>query len=317
MMASLTMPCRYAMKNLPRLMLLTLLMVINDGCILDGDDDCVTKAILYIRVAEETSRASASSDEDQPDVENATVYFFDKDSKLERVVTLTREEIENRIPIEVSVYNGKRQQVVVWGNLNNSQEVSDPTIGMQLSEARIRMLEKEGYALPPDQLFYGCKELAFERVQEVVINQWVGRVSITAHGFKDGPDDDASYYFTIESKYNGYDFYGQPQAGNALLRIEAEKGSNQQEEYLFHQPVNLVTYPDVSGGRQSINVKLYKSKPGGDVLIASADKDMEGNKIVTHNGENTNVLLDLAKEGDLNVYIELTPWEHIYQWAWW
>lgn len=312
-----TMPCRYAILTLPRLLLLTLLMVINSGCIFDGEEDCVTKAIIYISVAEETNRSSGTSDEDATGVDNATVYIFGKDSQLERVATLTREEIENRTPIEVSVYNGRRQQVVVWGNLNNSQEVSEPTIGMQLSEGRIRMLEKEGYALPPDELYYGYRELAFEKVQEVVINKWVGRVSITAHGFKDGPDEDASYYFTLESKYNGYDFNGRPQAGNALLRIEAVTGNDQQEEYLFHQPVNLVTYPDISGGRQSIQIKLYKSKTEGDVLIASADKDMEGNKIVTHTGENTNVLLDLSKEGDLNVYIELTPWEYVYQWAWW
>lgn len=316
-MAGWKMPGGYANKTLPRLLLLTSLMAINHGCILDGEDDCVAKAIVYISVAEETGRSSGTSDKGQTDVEKATVYFFGKDAQLERVVTLSREEIENKTPIEVTVYNGREQQVVVWGNLNNSQEVSEPTLGMQLSEARIRMLDKEGYTLPPDQLYYGYKELAFEKVQEVVINKWVGRVSITARGFENGPDDDANYYFTLESKYNGYDFYGQPQAGNALLRIEAERGSDQQEEFLFHQPVNLVTYPDISGGRQSIHIKLYKSKPEGDVLMASADKDMEGNKIVTHTGENTNVLLDLSKEGELNVSIELTPWEHVYQWAWW
>lgn len=315
-MACFEMPCRYLKTILPRLLMLTLVLISVSGCVDDGEN-CFTKALVYISVGEEQSRVSGFTGGEVSEVDNAIVYIFGEDSRLERVVTLTGEDIANRTPIEVMLYKGHHPQVVVWGNLKNPQEVSEPVPGLRLSDARVRMLEKDGYTLPADKFYYGFKQLVDENVQEVVITTWVGSVSITVCGIENAMNNAGNYYFTIESRYDSYDFYGQPQAGNALLKVDAEAGSYQQEELLFHQPVNLVAYPTISGERQPIYVRLYEKRSEGDILIASVDRDMEGNEIVTHSGENTNVLLDFRDNDEMNVYIKFTPWNYIYQWVWW
>lgn len=301
----------------PRLLLLILLMNITVSCIRDGEKDCITKAIIYVSVADAQSRTSSFTDDDLPGVGNATVYIFDGNSQLERVVTLEREDIENRVPIEITIYNGQQPKVAVWGNLNGSQEVSEPVPGLQISSARVSMLEREGYTLPPDELYYGFKELTTENVQEVEISSWVGRIFVTVYRIENVTNNVENCYFTIESKYNSYDFFGQSQAGNALLRIEAEAGSSSQEGFLVHQPVNLIAYPVIPGQRQSMTIRLYEKTSTGDVLIASADTDIEGDRIVTHPGENTNVLFDFTNQSDVEVYIKFTPWDYVHQWVVW
>lgn len=101
------------------------------------------------------------------------------------------------------------------------------------------------------------------------------------------------------------------------MKQNAESATYQQEEVLVHKPVNLVGYPDNFNTSQTIVVKLYQRTPEGDRLIASADKDKEGNRIISRIAERTNVLIDLTDKNNMGVYIELTPWDYIFQWAWW
>lgn len=315
------------MWNGKSLLLLTLLLTVFTGCIFDDDNGCFTKAVLYISVAGEQSTPCTLSnkaisgeevfDEETSGVEDAMVFIFDEDSQLERVVTLTGEDIKRRTPIEITVRYGQHPQVVVWGNLNNSKDVGDITPGMQLSSARVRMFQRDGYTLPADKFYYGFGELTNEKVQEIEITNWVGAVITTVRGIENAVNDADSYYFIIESKYNSYDFYGQSESGNVLVKENAESATYQQEEVLVHKPVNLVGYPPNFNTNESIIVKLYKRTLGGDRLIATADKDKDGNSIITRIGEKTNVLLDLTDKDNVGVYIELTPWNYIFQWAWW
>lgn len=315
MMAFLKMPCRYTIRIFPRLLLLAFLMSIISGCCCDREDYCPTSAVLYISVADEY--ASGSSDDDLLKVENVVVYFFDADLRLQRVVKLTHEELESRTPIEVTIYKGKHPQVVVWGNLNGAEEVLELPRGFPLSDARISMINEGGFALPVDPLYYGGKRLTDENVQEVVINPLVGRLFITVRGIENADSDADDYYFTAESRYSEYDFNGQPQKGDALIEMAAEWKAYRQEDILVNDPVSLISYPENSDDDRSMIIKLYKRMPGGDVLIASTDKDDEGNKIVIHSGKNTNVMFDFTDKTDLKVYLKLTPWGYIYQWAWW
>lgn len=320
------------MWNGKSLLLLTMLLTVFTGCIGDDDNGCFTKAVLYISVAGdqstpcslsdkaisgETISGEAISDEETSGVEDAMVFIFDEDSQLERVVTLTGEDIERRTPIEIMVRYGQHPQVVVWGNLNNSKDVGDIAPGMQLSSARVRMFERGGYTLPADKFYYGFGELTNEKVQEIEITNWVGCVIVTVRGVENAVNDADSYYFIIESKYDSYDFYGQPEAGNVLVKENAGSAIYQQEEVLILKPVNLVGYPANFNTEQPVIVKLYQRTPDGDRLIATADKDKDGDSIVSRIGEKTNVLLDLTDKDNVGIYIELTPWNYIFQWAWW
>lgn len=309
------MPSRYKYILLLRLLLLIVLMTIASGCS-DGDCNCSVKTLIYINVTE-AQDPSIGFDDERNRVDNALVLIYNHEGQLQRTVKLTREQIENKIPIEVDIYNGESPQIVVWGNLNGLEDISDITPGLDIASTRVSMQQEGGYSLSTDNLYYGFKELTDESLQKVEITTWVGSVYITARGIENASDDADSYYFVIESKYNSYDSYGNPQGGNALLRVDAEAKNYQQEVILVHQQVNLIGYPDNSDERQSMTVKLYKRTPEGDILIASVDKDIEGKSIMTHPGENTNILLDFTDKDQLNVYYKLTPWEHIYQWVWW
>lgn len=309
--------CKNMLISLPRLLLLIFLMTITACHKHDGDNDCIDKTLVYISIAERQSRSSNYSDSETERVDNAMVYIFDGDSQLKQLVILNRQDLENKTPIEISNYNNTSPKVVVWGNMNGSQHISEPLPGLELSSARVTMIEEDGFTLSPDNLYFGYKEITAENVQEIVINSWVGRVYITVRGIDDANSNAGDYYFTIECKYNSYDFYGEPQPGNVLLRVDAELSLYRQEDLLVHQPVNLVAYPVVSGHREPIIIKLYKRTATGDVLIATADTDVDGQSIVTHPGENTNVLLDFTNQSNVQVSIVFTPWEIIHQWVMW
>lgn len=311
------MPCRYITKILPRLLMLTALMTIASGCRKDGECIGPAKALIYISVEEGPNPSSNFYEKENVCVDNAIALIYNKDDQLQRIIKLTREEIENRTPVEIDFFEGNRPKVVVWGNLNSSENISDIMSGFQLPSARLCMQQKDGYALSTDNLYYGFRELTDESVQEVVITSWVGHVFITARGIENALSNADDYYFVIESNCNSYDFYGQPQEGKALLKIDAEAKIYHEETILVHHSVNLVACPDISGKKESTMVKLYKKTPAGDVLMASADTNTEGERIITQIGENTNVLLDFTDKEDPNVYFILTPWEYIYQWSWW
>lgn len=314
-MRQFIMPYKNMIKILPRLLLLTIVIIITSGCSNDGDCNDATKTLVYICVDAASNSYSGFYDKDTVNVDNAIVLIYNKDAQLRRMVKLSREEIENRTPIEISTNDGNHPLIVVWGNLNGSENISNIMSGLQ--SARIDMQQEGGYTVSTDNLYYGFKELADESEQEVVITTWVGHVYITARGIDDISSNAGNYYFTIESNCNSYDFYGHPQAGKALLKIDAKAEIYHQEIVLVHQPVNLVACPEISGIKQSLNVKLYKKTSAGDTLIASTNSDADGDWIVTRSGENTNVLLDFTSTDNLNVYFLLTPWEYIYQWSWW
>lgn len=311
------MPCRNMIRLLPRLLLLSFLMTVTSGCIKDGECNSPVQTLLYINVEKGANSSSGFYEKDSMYVDNAIVLIYDQDSLLQRIVKLSREEIENRTPVELEVSADNHLQIVVWGNLNGSEELSDIVSGFKLSSARLNMKQENGYTIPTDNLYYGFKVLTDDNVQEVVISPKTGHVCITARGLDNMHNDTDGYYFMIESNCNSYDFYGRPQKGKALLKAEAEARTSHQEIVLVHQPVNLIACPDISGEKQSVNVSLYKRTPFGDVLLSSSNTDTEGDWIITRSGENTNILLDLTGKDRLNVYVILTPWDHIYQWSWW
>lgn len=308
-------PCRNQLRLLPRLLLLMFLPIIASGCSSDEHGDSPSSALIYLSV-EEGQAPSFDYDNEKGRVENALVLIYNPDGQLQHTVMLTREEIANKTPIKIDIEGGRYPQVVVWGNLNGSENLSAIKPGLPITSTRVSMQQEEGFALSTDILYYGYKRLTDESLQKIEISTWVGSVYITVCGIDQKQNDNESYYFTIESEYNSYDFYGNPQQGKAVLKVDARTEIYQSEPVLVHPAVNLIGYPTHSDPNQSMTVKLYKRNPEGDELMAAADKDNAGNSIVAHAGENTNILLDFI-DNKLTVYYKLTPWENIHQWAWW
>lgn len=308
-------PCKSLIRLLPRLLSLMLLMTIVSGCILDEDCDSPSSTLIHLSVVE-GHNPSFDFDKEKKSVDNALVLIYDEGGNLYRMVNLTRKDIENKTPVDIDITKCRYPQVVVWGNLNGSEDLSVIKPGVQIASTRLSMQQRGGFTLSTDILFYGFKQLTHESQQKIEISTWVGSVYATVRGIKDVANNDDSYYFIIESKYNSYDFYGNPQAGNAVLKVDARTETYQHEAVLVHQSVNLIGYPTDSDESQSMTVKLYKRRPEGDLLMASTDKDNQGKSIMAHAGENTNILLDFTNNEPI-VYYELTPWENVFQWAWW
>lgn len=302
--------------------ILLLITLICTSCIREGEEECYTTALIYIDVVE-SNLQSPTYAYDPGHVQQATVYIFASDLQLERIVNLSRRELEERTPIEVTFRNEQPPKVVVWGNLNGSQQVTElvPAVS-SITDGLVKMIKQGNYWLSPDELFYGMRNLTTEPVQQIPVTSWVGRIRVSVRGIEDVANNAGDYFFTISSKYDGYNFYGESQPGEVLLRIDATSGGSggnsatRQEELLVHEPANLICYPQDVQQSQTIGVSVYKQTPAGPELIATADRDVDGNRIVTRHGENTNVLIDLRK-GDINVYLKMTDWDYIEQWTLW
>lgn len=273
------------------------------------------ETVIYIRV-DNSVTPQPSSYEGYENVDNTNIYIYDADLKLERVVNYSRYDIENRTPVKVVYPRGHRPVVIAWGNLNGAQVVEGTDTGGSISSGRIRLTKMNDYFIAPDRLYYGGKELSDEPIQEVTISPWVGRINITAKGIVDLSDHPQDYYFTIESRYDGYDFYGNAVEGNALIRADAEIEIRKEEELLSHEPISMIAFPP-GDKSHAIKVSVYRKSITGDHLLGSAVTDVEGHNITTHPGKNTNVLLDFNQGGGMNVHIKITPWEHVFEWTVW
>lgn len=285
------------------------------GCIRENRDSCLIETIIYVSVENPSAPLLTASTESET-VDHTKVFIYGAGLKLEKIVNLSRYDLENRTPVRMVFPAGEPPTVVVWGNLNGAQKIVEADTGTAISSGQIRMIEENGYSIPPDHLYYGNRKLTDEHIQEVVISSWVGRVNITVRGIDDLKNTPDDYYFKIESMYNGYDFYGNPVEGEALLKTEAEVVTKEGEDLLVHKPINMIAYPS-GDSNHTISVSVYRISATGDQLLGTATTDVEGEKITTHPGKNTNVLIDFNKQTGMDVYVKVTSWEYIYQWTLW
>lgn len=285
------------------------------GCIREKNGQCNSEIVIYVSV-DDSALQSRSASGDNGNVDHTKIYIYGADLKLQRIVNYSRYDMDNRTRVRVDFPEGEHPTVVVWGNLNGAQEMAGTDAGEPLSAGLIQMIKRGAYFIPPDHLYYGSRELSDEHVQEVVISSWVGRINITVKGLKDLSDKPDAYYFIIESRYDGYDFYGNPLEGEALIRMEAVPEIREGEELLRHEPVNMIAYPQ-GDRRHTITVSVYQKSSTGDQLLGIAVTDVEGHKITTQPGKNTNVLIDFNQPVDMNVYIHITEWEEVWEWKEW
>lgn len=285
------------------------------GCIREKSDNCLAETIVYVSVKDSSAQLLSSSGGGEI-IDNIKIYIYGADLKLGKIVNFSRYDLENRTPVQISFPAGDYPKVIVWGNLNGAQEIVEADLGKPISSGLIKMLNQDNYSVPPDHLYYGSKELTDENIQEVVISSWVGRMNITVRGIEELRNNPNDYYFKIESIYNGYDFNGNPIAGEVSIKSKAEVVVKEGEELLAHEPINMIAYPS-EDRKHTITVSVYKTSITGDQLLGTAVTDVEGHKIATHPGMNTNVLIDFNQQTGMDVHIKVTPWEYIYQWTLW
>lgn len=296
-----------------RISVLLGISMILQSCVRDGVIPCEPEPtyIYQVKIVDTSAEGGMPT---RGDVNKADLYVFNEEGYFLERIEVAAEDITNGriIPLGHTSQDGPLF-VSTWGNLFENEDVPALTSDSEMDHAAITLrTTAEGYAVSPDDLFFGMKEILpveNNRVQEIYLSRKNARMHITVRGLS-AKDD---YFFLVEQNYNGYSFAGQPTQHPVLQKEDGEFALN--GEFISHSSFNLIHAgkEDMDG---QVVVRLMKKQ--GTELI-SIDKDYKGNPIIPKAGETTNVLINLSQtiSDNLWVYVEVTPWNEIYQWSEW
>lgn len=304
----------------PFILIISLLM--QQSCIKDDLSHCLpTEVVLYIKVIDVvTGRDMTETGE----VEQASLYLFDRNHVLLNRYYLSAEQIARREPLVLKEYDPERMFLSAWGNIGEQVKFTEVSKGGKAEELTLSLLAdpyESGYSLFPNDFFFGRKEwngnYGKTSIEEVVLTQKNAKLYVTVRGLKDTHAD--HYYFQIVNKYNGYNYQGIPTANLSYLK---EKGVfNSHHEYVSPGPDLLIHSADQYHAVEdnSVWIYLYKNEEGIPEELVKTNRDTTGNYITLISGKTTNVLIDLTNgnTGELTVQIQVTPWDEIYQWERW
>lgn len=296
--------------------LLFLLPILLHGCIwgngCEPGCDCEKRAELYIDV-----QASADPGSTADDINSATAYFFSPTGRLDSIINLNVNEVivEGR-PIIVNYGENEPPIVVIWSNLNGTEQTSSFVVGSDITDMRLSMGVDAGYALSVGNLYYGIRTMNTDPIQRLPILPQSGRLSITTRGLTNISSIWQDLYYTVETAYSGYNAYANPQREDATLRSGGVI-SGSRSDFVTSQPLVLTLYPPQFDDDEAIRVRLHQTTATGETVLAEVNMDVEGNLIVPHAGRNTNVLIELDQQGDMVIYVRITNWDVIEQWVDW
>lgn len=273
-----------------------LLLPLLSGCVAQELGNCQLDRVLYIKVATQEGEDITAEGR----VTHADMFVFGNGGFIRRI-EITGEQIIDRVPITVE----GNSRVVVWGNVDYTEEISEITTP---ENSKITMhVNSEGYVSETSDLFFGLENLAMNAsIEEITIYPKAARLHVTVRGVEEGTSS-ADYSLRIEQKNNGYTFMGNPTQNPTIMPAGLEWNS---VNYLVTPtPINIIsTIPDADDG---LVVKLL-DKNGN--LIARAERDQEGELITPRSGQMANVLIDMTISG-LEISIRITEWDEIFQWV--
>ncbi len=298
---------------------LTVLLLALQSCIRENLDECDQEALLYVTVVDLLSGLDITDTEDVGDVD---LFIFDPAESFVDHITVPKERLVAGDPIAIKHTDVRGLWVSAWGNLKDGQIVPLLDGNCTLTDGSITVKDgPDGYHLCPDDLFFGVKQVNLGQAgsravtiirEELPISRKNARMHLTVLGLPDGTNE-ADYYFTVHGGYVGYNFKGEPVAGENQIR---QTGAfNQRREYATAEAFNIIHCLE---GDNNITVNLYRQAAGtrAPSLIASVNEDDQGVYIAPLAGQTTNVLIDL-RGAEASVQIELTPWNEVYNWMTW
>lgn len=286
--------------------IILLLHVCCVSCIKEDPSKCDPTTLLYIVVE--------VVDGEIPALEGATLFLFNSDRTYRTSISVSAEDIAGNVPISIPDDKRNLPWAVVWGNLDDREQVSVPVQESTIESMFVSMKkDADGYAIPSSDLFFGIKQLSGTDVEYIISSPKPGRIFITVKGLTEIQDAE-QYYFTVESPYGGYDFAGLPiSSGKTEWKL---LGIFEGNDLVTSEAHNMVHFPSATESVATVN--LYKNAiTTSDQLLASIDKDINGKPIVLPSGLTTNVLIDFAGNGELKVSVVITDWGEIHQWSEW
>ncbi len=290
--------------------IILLLVGISTGCLKDNAFDCVQEQQLYIKLIDSSTGEDLTTSEN---ITGVSLFIFDQDNRFLDELEVSPEQIKQQIPITIHTYNTTEIHIHAWGNLNDSEYISPLNKGDKIDKTRISLKVTEtGHAFCPDDLFYGEKVIlnkgTASNLNEVLMYRKNARMHITVRGLKELKNV-SSYYFTIDKKYNGYNFKGDLLEEPVSIK---QTGHFENKNHDFETPhaFNVIHYQTKDEG---ITIHLHNAKT--DKILLSIDKTDDGAFISPLSGETANILIDLKK--GLNVSLETTLWDGIHHWETW
>ncbi len=281
------------------------------------------RQLLYVRITDGATQADITDTEELDDI---MIYLFDRNEKLVNTVAFTTAMMRQGTPIDLTDKELDGGYVSVWSNIGNAVDIDKASFGDDIDDLEIRMLPNDSRAdffLCPGDMFFGYKQVAFIPVDEkteadtVWLKRKNSRLNLTVRGLTETANAE-DYYFRISSLYSAYDFEGTPRL---VPREIWEEGSfDGSMDYISPDPYIMIhnapghIYSDDS----RVVVGIYRTgNTRADTLIASGDRDTEGNYILLEQGRTTNVLIVLEQTGEIIVHTTITPWDEIHQWTIW
>ncbi len=316
------------------LLLIALFQVLT-SCITDSLKDCPTEErLIYIRILDVLTGEDITATEE---LENITLYLFNKDRELVRDTVLSLARIRQYIPIDVTGLDVQNGYAIVWANVDETiqmSEISEGTPMEQLSLMLLNDIQHNGFYGCPGDFFFGSERLNFPdcascdgKSEEIVdVKRKNGKLHLTVRGLS-GEESIDNYYFSIQTRASGYTFDGVPIRLNTFLREMGSMTANR--DYLTPEPCMMI-HSSLTEELTETNSLVIQFMETGisdasplhrastqDHAVIEVNRDINGDYIGIYSGKTTNVLMQLLDNGQVQVQVVLTDWNEIHQWTHW
>lgn len=246
------------------------------------------------------------------DVKNVILFMFDENLQLVDAFELNTNQIKNREPIDILIdYPGYESLFfVAWGNIDESVDHSNVTTVKELLDLFVKLKMKDGYAMPPGDLFRGNLTVPVEygtteagQSQVVEIKRITSGVTITSIDLKEWNGNQAgTYSYVLHESYDNLDPNGNP-TGNQVSYLPPSSFITNGN---FTAPIFYV-FPTTQGKSLVLDI-LYNGN-----VIFTANKDANGNPFNPQTGRTLNIILDFTAE--IDIITAITPWNVVYQYV--
>lgn len=270
-----------------------LLMFIFTGCIKDDLNDCPKTYRLVVLT-------DPSDDMLLRATPKVVLFIFDENNHL-----IDYRNTSPGIVMELNYPGHSKLNAVAWANIDNQINISTMDNQMPLEKAKIQLADRADnlsggiYALSPNDLFYGKKELDMKmntlaQPDILIINRKVAAIRIVAKHLKEYiGTTDSDFTYRVKGSKNTFDFNGNLTGDNRNYLPECS--FNEKNELIA--PAFLV-YPSQTG--QSVSVGIYK----GANLIHTIDMDDKGIPLKTEAGKLLELVVDFSSEANVGIVIK-------------
>ena len=257
-------------------------------------------------------------------VEGATLYFFDSSNNLVEKRIVDKNFILNHTIVDLSNYNDNTKlHIVAWANMKgDNQTITDPK---SLTDLSLSLKSANGYALSPDSLYFGNKDVISRGSGVVVSNTKTdryipvkiktGSLSIKTSGLQNAvrfyglkSATDFNYYMT--RTLNTYDYAGTQTGENVSYNPAGEYDASYewetqgvQDQYSKGGKQNVF-----AGTNLGVNLKSTTGSLNAQVTEALNVETGKMEPLKVNEGGRLDVLIEFGVDGTISAKMRITPW---------